>query len=113
MYPQNEKITSGAHFSYWTDSIGKAISFTPLHENKETDVLVIGGGIAGVTIAYCLAKSGKKVILIEDGYIGSGETGRTSAHLVTSLDDRYYRLEKLFGEKGARLAAESHAAAID
>lgn len=113
MNSQNEKLTSGTHVSYWIDSIGKAVSYSALRENKQTEVLVVGGGIAGVTIAYCLLKAGKKVILVEDGYIGSGETGRTTAHLVTSLDDRYYRLEKLFGEEGAKLAAESHAAAID
>lgn len=36
-----------------------------------------------------------------------------SAHLTWVLDDRYYDLEKLFGEKGSLLAAESHSAAID
>ena len=42
-----------------------------------------------------------------------GETCRTTAHLVTALDDRFYQLERLHGADGARLAAESHAAAID
>jgi len=40
-------------------------------------------------------------------------TGRTTAHLVTALDDRYFELERLHGEAGARLAAESHRASID
>ena len=40
-------------------------------------------------------------------------TARTTAHLVTALDDRYFELESLHGEDGARLAAESHAAAIN
>src|ERR1044071_6647182 len=40
-------------------------------------------------------------------------TARTTAHLVIALDDRYYKLEKHHGEKGARLAAESHSSAID
>lgn len=43
----------------------------------------------------------------------SGETERTTAHLVTALDDRYVDLARLHGEKGARLAAESHLAAIN
>ncbi|HWQ90623.1 MAG TPA: FAD-dependent oxidoreductase, partial [Clostridia bacterium] len=41
------------------------------------------------------------------------ETGRTTAHLVNALDERYYELERLHGERGAQLAAESHSAAID
>ena len=52
-------------------------------------------------------------MLLEDGFIGSGETGDTTAHLSNALDDRYYELERLHGRAGSRLAAESHTAAID
>ncbi len=45
--------------------------------------------------------------------MGAGETGRTTAHLTAVLDDRFATLEKLFGADGARIAAESHRAAID
>src|SRR6185436_9361326 len=106
------KITSGKNISFWTDSF-PPISFSPLRENLETEVVVVGGGIAGVSVAYRLSSLGKKVILVEDGYICSGETGRTTAHLVTALDDRYEHLEKLFGEDGARMAYESNKAALD
>ncbi|MCW3077313.1 MAG: puuB 1 [Bacteroidetes bacterium] len=109
---QKGKLTSGNNNSYWLDSI-PAISFDPLNENKSTDVVIVGGGISGVTTAYCLLKSGKKVILVEDGNIGSGESGRTTAHLVSALDDRYYELERIYGEKDARLIAQSHKSAID
>jgi glycine/D-amino acid oxidase-like deaminating enzyme len=47
------------------------------------------------------------------GYIGSGETGRTTAHITHALDDRYYNIENKHGSNGAKLAAESHTAAID
>jgi glycine/D-amino acid oxidase-like deaminating enzyme/nitrite reductase/ring-hydroxylating ferredoxin subunit len=53
------------------------------------------------------------VIVLEDGAVGGGETGRTTAHLSNALDDRYHVLERLHGQEGARLAAASHAAAID
>ena len=66
-----------------------------------------------MTTAYLLARAGKSVVVLDDGSIGGGMTGRTTAHLVTALDDRYFELERLHGEEGARLAAESHAAAID
>src|SRR5687768_2388750 len=98
--PTNEKITSGANRTYWTDSIDKALHLKKLDLNLETDVVVVGGGITGVTTAYCLTRSGKKVVLIEDGNIGSGETGRTSAHLASALDDGYESLERTFGEEG-------------
>jgi hypothetical protein len=50
---------------------------------------------------------------LDDGPTAGGETCRTTAHLVTALDDRYYDLERLHGGEGPRLAAESHGAAID
>jgi glycine/D-amino acid oxidase-like deaminating enzyme/nitrite reductase/ring-hydroxylating ferredoxin subunit len=110
----NEKgfMTSGENISYWIDSI-KPFEFETLNENIDADVLIIGGGIAGLTTAYCLLKAGKKITLVEDGLIGSGETGRTTAHLTCALDDRYYEIEKTFGEEGSKKAAESHMAAID
>ena len=45
--------------------------------------------------------------------IASGETHHTTAHLSNALDDRYFELERLHGEGGARLAAQSHTAAIN
>ena len=85
----------------------------PLNEDVRTDVCVIGGGIAGVTTAYLLALEGRRVVVVDDGPIGGGETGRTTAHLSNALDDRYQVLERLHGEEGARIAADSHGAAID
>src|ERR1700741_1650972 len=110
--PGDSRITSGANKSYWIDSEEQPAQ-NPLKENLETDVVIIGGGIAGLSAAYMLSRSGKQVVVVEDGHIGSGETGRTTAHFVTALDDRYYYLEKIFGEEKTKLIAESHIAAID
>jgi glycine/D-amino acid oxidase-like deaminating enzyme/nitrite reductase/ring-hydroxylating ferredoxin subunit len=66
-----------------------------------------------MTTAYLLAREGKSVVVVDDGPIGGGMTGRTTAHLVNALDDRFYDLEKYHGGEGVRLAAESHTAAID
>lgn len=107
-----EEITSGSHNSYWTDS-SEPLIYTKIDSDKETDVLIIGGGIAGITTAYCLGRNGRKVILLEDGYLGSGETGRTTAQITYALDDRYYDIEKLLGEEKAKLAAQSHKAAVE
>jgi len=45
--------------------------------------------------------------------LGSGETGRTTAHITNALDDRYYNIERLYGKNGAYIAAQSHTAAIN
>lgn len=84
----------------------------PLSNDIHTDVCVIGGGIAGLTTAYLLKRAGLNVTIITDGPIGGGETGRTTAHLAWALDDRFASLESKFGRDGARLAGESHMAAI-
>ena len=64
-----------------------------LNRDLRVDVCIVGGGIAGLTTAYHLLTEGKTVVLLEDGTIGSGETGRTSAHLSNALDDRFFALE--------------------
>jgi len=108
----DESATSGLHETFWLESAGQ-ISRQPLKENLEADVVIVGGGLGGVSVAYNLSQAGKKVILVEDGMIASGETGRTTAHLVSALDDRFTDLEDIFGEEDTRLIADSHKAAID
>lgn len=84
-----------------------------LSSDLRTDVCVIGAGIAGISTAYMLMKKGRRVVVIDDGPVGGGMTSRTTAHLTNAIDDRYYELERLHGEEGTRLAAQSHFAAIE
>jgi glycine/D-amino acid oxidase-like deaminating enzyme/nitrite reductase/ring-hydroxylating ferredoxin subunit len=98
--------------SVWMDTAEVPLE-SSLAERTSTEVCIVGAGIAGMTTAYLLAREGKSVVVLDDGPIGGGMTGRTTAHLVNALDDRYFELERLHGEEGARLAAESHTAAIN
>ena len=102
---------SGHTTSVWMGTT-EVPQFQPLTQDLRANVCVIGAGIAGMTTAYLLARAGRAVVLIDDGQIGGGETSRTTAHLTAALDDRYYNIQKLHGEEGARLAAESHMSAI-
>lgn len=102
---------SGHSQSVWMEF--RLPSFPPLDSDMNADVCIVGAGIVGLTCAYTLAKEGKSVIVLDQGPVAGGQTARTTAHLTWVLDDRYYNLEKFFGEDGARLAAESHCAAID
>jgi glycine/D-amino acid oxidase-like deaminating enzyme/nitrite reductase/ring-hydroxylating ferredoxin subunit len=106
------KETSGRDVSFWIHSEPGRV-YDSLKQNRSTNIAIVGAGIAGITTAYMLAKAGKKVAVFEDGFVGSGETGRTTAHLVNALDDRYYDLEKFFGTEKAKLAAESHTVAVN
>ena len=87
--------------------------FNQLSENKECDVCIIGAGITGITTAYLTASEGKKVIVLDDGEIAGGETQRTTAHLTSVIDDRYYEIERLHGLENSILAAESEIEAIN
>jgi len=103
---------SGHTTSIWMDT-ASVPSYPSLTDNLDTSVCIVGAGIAGLTTAYLLSGQGRKVIVIDDGQIGSGETSRTTAHLSNEIDDRYVEIERVHGEEGARLAADSHTAAID
>ena len=85
----------------------------PLKENARADVCVVGAGIAGLTTAYLLAREGRSVVLLDDGRPGCGQTGVTTAHLSSVIDDRYTEMHRLHGPEGARLVYQSHRAAID
>lgn len=71
--------------------------FEPLKNHIITDVCIIGGGIAGLTTAYNLAREGVKVIVLDQENLGMGETGLTSAHLTSALDERIFNLIHVHG----------------
>lgn len=104
---------SGESVSIWMAAAGQFASEGRLTSDLRADVCIVGAGIAGLTTAYLLAREGKRVIVLESGDIGGGMTGRTTAHIVNALDDRYYHLEKMHGADNAKLAADSHTTAID
>jgi len=112
MAEEHQEERAGANLSYW-EATAPRDQLNPLRENTSADTCIVGAGIAGLSVAYELTRSGQKVIVLDDGLIGRGMTGRTTAHLVNALDDRYYDLEKYHGQDGARMAAQSHSAAID
>ena len=103
---------SGRSVSVWMQTAELPVR-PPLRSDVDADVCVVGGGIAGVSTAYMLARKGMRVVVLDDGAVGGGATCRTTAQLASALDDRLYLLERRLGERRARLAAQSHVAAID
>src|SRR4030081_1696774 len=98
--------------SIWSSDSSVSTTLNPLSKDIRADVCVVGAGIAGLTVAYFLAAEGKSVVVIDKKPVGSGETINTSAHLSSAIDAGYREIERYHGERGAKLAAESHATAI-
>jgi glycine/D-amino acid oxidase-like deaminating enzyme/nitrite reductase/ring-hydroxylating ferredoxin subunit len=107
------QLDSGNTRSLWIATTEADNRFPRLDGNAQCDVCIVGAGIAGLSVAYHLAKAGRQVIMVDDGPVGGGETLRTTAHLSNAIDDRYYELERVHGEEISHLAADSHSAAID
>lgn len=84
-----------------------------LSRDEACDAVVIGAGIAGLSVAYESVRLGRDVVVIDRGGIGKGMTARTTAHLGTELDDFYSDLIKVRGEDAARLYHESQVAAVN
>lgn len=87
----------------WIDGVARC-DFPPLQESLRTEVLVIGGGITGISAAHLIARSGFKVTLVERDRIGCGDTAHTTAHLTYMTDTRLSDLVKQCGEEKALLS---------
>ena len=98
--------------SFWMHE-APVIDAPSLTSDAECDVVVIGSGIAGLSIAYELSRFGRSVIVIDRGGIGNGMTARTTAHLATELDDFYSELIRVRGEDEARVYHDSQVAAVN
>src|SRR5215218_1383067 len=83
-------------------------SYPALAGDLEVDVDIIGAGLT-----WLLTEAGKRVAVLEQGRIVSGETGNTTAHVTELVDTRYHVIERDFGREGARLVARSNHQAID
>ena len=84
-----------------------------LNRDISVDVLVIGGGITGISAAYLLKQSGLTVALIERTGLATTDTGHTTAHLTYITDTRLHTLAKNLGADHAGAAWDAGAAALD
>lgn len=87
--------------SLWTMDVTPP-DFPMLKGDISTEVLVIGGGMAGVLCARELTARGIDCALAEAGFVGSGVTRGTTAVLTAQHDTLYTKLIKRFGAEKAR-----------
>ena len=97
--------------SIWLKTAQKP-HFDELNGNKKTDVLIIGGGIAGILCAYRLKNAGVDCILVEADEICGGITKNTTAKITLGHGLIYDKMIQRFGEGQARLYAKAQSKAI-
>ena len=88
--------------SYWRANNDFPL-FSKINNNIETDIVIIGAGLTGITAAYLLSNSGRKVIVVEGSRILEGTTGFTTAKVTAQHGPIYQQLISTFGEEKARL----------
>jgi len=103
----------GANESLWQNNMPVYLPKHNIIPIQKFDVIVVGGGITGITTALLLQKAGKKVVLAEAHTIGFGTTGGTTAHLNTLLDTPYNIIAKNFNDRAAEQVATLSAQAIN
>lgn len=90
------------HKTIWKEGID-ALSFTKQEKiDEKVDILIIGGGIAGMTALYQLSETKKEILLIDKGRIGFGVTANTTGKITYLQDNIYEKIEKMHDFKTAR-----------
>lgn len=103
---------SEENYDIWLEGVNR-VNYPRAVLPIETEVLIIGGGITGISAAYLLAKAGKKPVLLEKRKLGEYVTDCTTGFLSQIIDASPDRLVKLFGIEKSKLVFESHQKAID
>ena len=97
---------------YWIDSTSLP-HFRPLEQNERADVVVVGGGLTGLTTAYLLLSAGCSVVVLERRRLAESDTGHTSAHVTMVTDLPMTDLVKQFGRDHAQAVWDAGLSAID
>lgn len=96
--------------SIWAETV--LPQFPSLQEDKHTQVLVIGGGMAGLLCAHKLKNAGADVLLLEAGRICGGVTKNTTAKITSQHGIIYHKLLQKLGREQAKLYLQANEQAV-
>jgi glycine/D-amino acid oxidase-like deaminating enzyme/nitrite reductase/ring-hydroxylating ferredoxin subunit len=98
--------------SLWLDTRETPV-FPPLAGDAQVDVAIVGAGITGLTAARLLVEAVRSVAVLDQGRVGAGTTGGTTAHVTQVPDRRFREIDSKFGRDGVRTLVASSRAALD
>lgn len=99
--------------SIWRAGSSPTPNCGPLQSDEEADLLIIGGGITGLTLALLMAERGQRVRLLEAGQIGSGSTGHSTGNLCATLSEGLGRVHWNWGPEFTRELLQVRSRALD
>ena len=97
----------GSNASLWQDSVNEFASAGKINSSELYDVVIVGGGITGISTGFLLQNAGMNCLVLEANNLCFGTTGGTTAHINTLLDVPYSTIEKNFNKEKSRLMAAS------
>lgn len=100
MTPEPDRPTS----LWW---VAPAPEFPPLDHDLDADVLVVGGGITGITLAYTLAEQGALVGMLEANWLAGEASGRNAGFLAAAPAEPYSERIAFWGREGARAVMQT------
>lgn len=103
----------GNCISLWQDTVTEFGSTNSMSSSTLYDVVIVGGGITGISTAFLLQNAGMNCLVLEASNLCFGTTGGTTAHINTLLDVPYSTVEKNFSKEKAKLMAESIKEAVN
>ena len=103
--------TASTAKTYWSDTASFP-RFSRVQRDQHVDVVIVGGGITGLTAAYLLSRAGRSVALVERDRCAQVDTCHTSAHLTMVTDARLTDLVNRLGRDHAQAVWDAGLAAI-
>ncbi|MBR2499808.1 MAG: FAD-dependent oxidoreductase [Clostridia bacterium] len=97
--------------SIW-ESSAKLPGFNKLEKDIKTDVLIVGGGLAGILCAHFLKQAGVSYVLVEGSKIASGTTKNTTAKITSQHGLIYDKLIQKFGKEKAQMYLSANEKAL-